>query len=126
MCAKASKFLNPLKGTVHPKMIICRKFPHPQVIQDEFDSYFFTGGSVTNDRFIFLQTQLFTSEDVGSCGLLVDYCDVFISCLDSHSDGTHSLQMIQICSDEETISSTANINDCQFWKILLWERKKMQ
>ncbi len=28
------------------------------------------------------------------CGLLVDYCDVFISCLDSHSDGTHSLQRI--------------------------------
>ncbi len=24
------------------------------------------------------------------CGLIVDYCDVFISCLDSHSDGTHS------------------------------------
>ncbi len=28
------------------------------------------------------------------CGLLVDYCDVFINCLDSHSDGTHSLQRI--------------------------------
>ncbi len=28
------------------------------------------------------------------CGLLVDYYDVFISCLDSHSDGTHSLQSI--------------------------------
>ncbi len=28
------------------------------------------------------------------CGLLVDYCDVFISCLDSHSDSTHSLQSI--------------------------------
>ncbi len=28
------------------------------------------------------------------CGLLVDYCNVFISCLDSHSDGTHSLQSI--------------------------------
>ncbi len=28
------------------------------------------------------------------CGLLMDYCDVFISCLDSHSDGTHSLQRI--------------------------------
>ncbi len=28
------------------------------------------------------------------CGLLVDYCDVFISCLDSQSDGTHSLQRI--------------------------------
>ncbi len=25
----------------------------------------------------------------------VDYCDVFISCLDSHSDGTHSLQRSQ-------------------------------
>ncbi len=24
----------------------------------------------------------------------VDDCDVFISCLDSHSDGTHSLQFI--------------------------------
>ncbi len=24
----------------------------------------------------------------------MDYCDVFISCLDSHSDGTHSLQSI--------------------------------
>ncbi len=29
-----------------------------------------------------------------SCGLLVDYCDVFISCLNSHSDGTHSQQGI--------------------------------
>ncbi len=27
-------------------------------------------------------------------GCLVDYCDVFISCLDSHSDGTHTLQRI--------------------------------
>ncbi len=26
-------------------------------------------------------------------GLLVDYCDVF-GCLDTHSDGTHSLQRI--------------------------------
>ncbi len=28
------------------------------------------------------------------CGLLVDYCDVFISSLNTHSDGTHSLQRI--------------------------------
>ncbi len=51
------------------------------------------------------------------CGLLVDYCDVFISCLDSHSDGTHSLQRIHwrasdemlhfSKSDEETNSSTS-------------------
>ncbi len=46
----------------------------------------------------------------------VDYCDVFNSSLDSHSDGTHSLQMIHCWasdamlhfskSDEETNSST--------------------
>ncbi len=29
-----------------------------------------------------------------SCGFLVDYCDVLISSLISHSDGTHSLQSI--------------------------------
>ncbi len=28
------------------------------------------------------------------CGLLVNYCDVFVSCLDSYSDGTYSLQSI--------------------------------
>ncbi len=54
------------------------------------------------------------------CCLLInrlDYCDVFISCLDSHSDGTHSLQSIHWWgsggtlhfskSDEETNSSTS-------------------
>ncbi len=35
-------------------------------------------------------TQLFTSEDI----MYWISCDVFISCLDSHSDGTHSLQRI--------------------------------
>ncbi len=34
------------------------------------------------------------------CELLVDYCDVFISCLDSHSDGTHSLQRIHWCTSD--------------------------
>ncbi len=53
------------------------------------------------------------------CGLLVDYCDVFISCLDSQSDGTHSLQSIHwwtshgmlhfYKSDEETNSSTSRM-----------------
>ncbi len=53
------------------------------------------------------------------CGLLVDYCDVFISCLDSHSDGTHSLQSIHWWisdgilhfskSDEETNSATSQM-----------------
>ncbi len=34
-----------------------------------------------------------------SCGLLVDCCDVFISCLYSHSDSTHSLQIYWWASD---------------------------
>ncbi len=51
------------------------------------------------------------------CVLLVNYCDVLISCLDSHSDGTHSLQRIHCWAsdgmlrfsktDEETNSSTS-------------------
>ncbi len=42
-------------------------------------------------------TNRFASQDwtgLEWCGLLVDYCDVFIRCLDIHSDGTHSLQSI--------------------------------
>ncbi len=39
--------------------------------------------------------QLFTSQYIKLMDWSgVDYCDVFISCLDSHSDGTHSLQWI--------------------------------
>ncbi len=69
--------------------------------------------------------QVFTSQDVNRlCGLRVDYCDVFISCLDSHSDGTHSLQrmhwcnatFLQICSDEETLIYT--LDDLWVNKIL--------
>ncbi len=49
--------------------------------------------------FFFLQTHTFCllqmlTDGLERFGLLVDYCDVFISCLDSHSDGTHSLQII--------------------------------
>ncbi len=43
-------------------------------------------------------TQLFSSQDMnwwtGVVWITVDFCEVFISCLDSHSDGTHSLQSI--------------------------------
>ncbi len=34
------------------------------------------------------------SDGLESCGLHEDFCDVFINCLDSHADGTHSLQRI--------------------------------
>ncbi len=60
-------------------------------------------------------------------GLFVDYCGVFISCLDSHSDGTHSTAedplmskwwnatFLQIWSNEETNSSTSLILNFNFW-----------
>ncbi len=47
----------------------------------------FTGESFIMDR---------SYHGLKLCRLLVDYCDVFISCLDSYSDGTHSLQQIFI------------------------------
>ncbi len=75
---------------------------------------FFTGGSIIMDTgVIFWQKQQFKVKKscllkktcsfslhkmlingLEWCELLVDYCDVFSSCLDSHSDGTHSLQRI--------------------------------
>ncbi len=47
----------------------------------------------------FLQTRSFSfaqtlTDGLELCGLLVDYYDIFISCLNSHSNGTHSLQRI--------------------------------
>ncbi len=78
--------------------------------------YFFTGGSIIMDYGLilyrsdglklnlwiywwicFLQTCRFSldkmlTDGLDWCGLLVNYFDVFISCLVSHSDGTHSLR----------------------------------
>ncbi len=43
-------------------------------------------------------------DELEKCGLLVDYCDVFISCLDSHSDGTHSLQRIHWFASDKMLN----------------------
>ncbi len=72
------------------------------------DSYF-TQKQVKNTLMINLfltNTQLLLykmlTDGLEWCGLLVGYCDVFISCLDSHSDGTHSLQRIH-CWDSDAM-----------------------
>ncbi len=39
----------------------------------------------------------------------VDYCDVFISCLDSHSDGTHSLQSIHWWASDVMLNLSKSI-----------------
>ncbi len=41
--------------------------------------------------------------------LLVDYCDVFISCLDSHSDGTHSLQRIHCWASDVKLNFSNSV-----------------
>ncbi len=38
-----------------------------------------------------------------SCGLLVGYYNVYSSCLDSHSDGTHSLQRTNWWASDEIL-----------------------
>ncbi len=39
----------------------------------------------------------------------MDYCDVFISCLDSHSDGTHSLQRIHWCASDVMLNFSKSV-----------------
>ncbi len=39
----------------------------------------------------------------------MEYCDVIISCLDSDSDGTHSLQRIQWRARDATFSKAVPI-----------------
>ncbi len=81
---------------------------------------FFTEGSVIMDyRLVFSWKQWFkvknvlmmdlfllSSQDVnwwtGVVWITCGYCDVFINCLDSHSDGTHSLQRIY-CWDTDAM-----------------------
>ncbi len=39
----------------------------------------------------------------------VDYCDIFISCLDSHSDGTHSLQRIHCWTSDGMLNFSKSV-----------------
>ncbi len=39
----------------------------------------------------------------------LDFCDVFISCLDSHSDGTHSLQRIHWWASDITLNFSKSV-----------------
>ncbi len=49
----------------------------------------------TDSDFFYLKNmQLFLTDGLEWRGLLVDYCDVFVICLNSQSDGIHSLQRI--------------------------------
>ncbi len=69
---------------------------------------------------LFLSLHMICIDGLELCRLLLDYCDAFISFLESHSESTHSLHMIhwcasdtkflKICFHEETNSSQSWIN----------------
>ncbi len=70
----------------------------------------------------FLQTWSFSvhttlTDGLEWCGLLVIYCDVFIS-LDSHSDGTHSLQRIHWWASDEMLNFPKSVQSSS--KNALW------
>ncbi len=105
------------------------KYTHSQIIQDADQfvclirtnialHHLLTNGSSAGCIFPLQKT---LTDGLELCGLHIDNCGVFISCLGSHSDGTHSLKMIylvskcdkclQIGSEEEKNSSTSWMND---------------
>ncbi len=85
-CYVSSRFFKLVYGSPWPFPVGIRHIPAYHVD-------YTTGLKLKTSWWIwFLQIQLFPSQDNNWCQLLVDY--VFISCLDFHSDATHSLQMI--------------------------------
>ncbi len=58
---------------------------------------------ITNTRFLVHKTLI---GELESCQLLVDYCDFFIN---SHSQGTHALQRIQLVSKWSNFSKVVQI-----------------
>ncbi len=64
-------------------------------VSDKWQNFHF-GVEYHFKQICFLQTSSFWLRKTFIAGLelLMDYCDVFFSCLDPHSDGTHSLQRI--------------------------------
>ncbi len=59
-----------------------------------------------NDRFV-SYTQLFSSQDIN--WWIGFTCDVFISCLGSHSDGTHSLQRIHWWASDAMLNFSKSV-----------------
>ncbi len=79
-----------------------------------------------NDGFVSYKHTAFHKtiiDELEWCGLLVFYCGVFISCLDSYSDGTHSPQMIHwwasdvmlLFNESILIKQTLLRIECHFW-----------
>jgi len=87
-----------IKGIVHPKMKILSSVIHPQVVPNLYECLSSAEHKGRYSEECGKQSSFWANYPfnwwTGVCGLLVGYCDVFISWLNSHSDGTHSLQRI--------------------------------
>ncbi len=60
---------------------------------------------------LFTNMQFFTSQDINWWIGVVDYCNVLISCLDSHSDGTYSRQRIHWQASDVMLLQTIDVNN---------------
>ncbi len=78
----------------------------------------------------FLETHSFSlhktlTDGLELCGSLADYCDVFISCLDSHSDGTHWMQRIYWGASEIILNVSKSVQikeQITSWMAWMWEK----
>ncbi len=68
---------------------ICRFFLYPQIPDFQWICFPQTQAAFQE---MFKTRHKTLTDGLESCGLLVDYCDVFIRFLGSHSDGIHSLE----------------------------------
>ncbi len=64
-----------------------------------------------DDRFVSYKHAafLFTVCSFMDWSRVLDYCHVFISCLDSHSDGTHSLHVILWLASDPMLNFTKSV-----------------
>uniref|UniRef100_A0A8C1XF74 RNA helicase n=1 Tax=Cyprinus carpio TaxID=7962 RepID=A0A8C1XF74_CYPCA len=91
-----SKFLQALEDTEHHELV---RELRGEPCNEDGEAH--KSSPVTDKEFHQAATALceHSIEELEWCGLLVDYCDVFISCLDSHSDG--SPLSLSLSSSEE-------------------------
>ncbi len=96
---------------------------HQWMLCSEWSGYLVRSDGLKLKQLCFLQTCSFSlhkmlTDGLDSCELLVDYCDVFISSLDSCSDGTHSLQRIHWWASDEKliyILDDLRVSTFSFW-----------
>ncbi len=86
--------------------LICADFS-PDSVQMTFKNSLMMDLFLTNMQRLASQDEYL--DGLEWCGLFVDYCDIFISCLDSHPDGTHSLQWTHWRASDVMLDSSKSV-----------------